>query len=434
MELLGVSRRLRAATDRTSESGWALLETMFAAGLLVVVALAVMSSLDVASRTSAANKGRSVASALAEQDQERMRAMTVDKLSNYSATSNPSVGGLTYTVESSSEWIRDATGSPVSCSNPGHADYLRISTKVTSSVVGRDTKPVIMRGIVAPPVGSYGPNQGTLVVKVVDRNDAPVPNIPVALKGTKALTESTNALGCAIFGFIPAGSGTSYDVELNLVDWVDQDGNQLSTLSPNVTPGNVTVLPMTYDKEGSIRVDFRDSAGNPPTPAPASLSVNNSKWITAGTRTVAPPTVTSLFPFTTSPYSLWAGSCDANNPSLYPGESAASAAVLPAQETGGVVVNVPTMNIELRNPTTNLPAAGVVTVKATTSACSDHNIGRTSTDANGRLSLDLPYGLYNVCGQVGTKARTTPVSHILKAGTNPVIRPASGTTGTGSCT
>jgi type II secretory pathway pseudopilin PulG len=427
---LGVSRRLGDGADRTSESGWALLETMFAAALLVVIALAVMSSLDVASRTSAANKGRTVASALAEQDQERMRSMTIDQLSNYHTTTNPTVAGVAYTVDSRSEWIRDTTGTPASCSDTGQSDYVRISSTVTSNVVGKNTAPVTVRGIVAPPVGSLGPNQGTLAVKVVDRNAAPVAGLPVTLTGTRALTDATNSLGCAVFGYIPAGAGTNYTVQLNAVGWVDQDDIQLSTKSPNVTPGNVTLVQMTYDQAGSIQVDLKDSAGAAPTPAPALLSINNSVWPTPGVRRVAPSTVTSLFPFATSPYALWAGSCDAANPSLSGSDSAASASVLPSQQTSGVAVFVPTMTIQLLDPTTGLAKQGWVTVKATTSACSGDNVARTQTDATGKLVRDLPYGSYTVCGEVGTKAKTTPVVNGTKTGTVvPSIRPSSN----GSC-
>jgi hypothetical protein len=84
MRLLGGSRIDDHRADVASDGGWALMETIFSAALLVVIALAVLSSMDVASKTSAANKGRTVASQLAEQDQERMRGMTVDQLSGYS--------------------------------------------------------------------------------------------------------------------------------------------------------------------------------------------------------------------------------------------------------------------------------------------------------------------------------------------------------------
>lgn len=419
------------------------METIFSAVLLVVVALAVMSSLDVATKTSAANKGRTTASSLAQQDQERMRAMTIAQLSNYHETSTETVGGLVYNVDSRAEWVRDATGTAASCSDTGQSDYIRISTTITSSVVGRDTRPVTIRGIVAPPVGSLGPNQGTLAVKVVDRNDAPVANMPVALTGTKALTDNTNALGCAVFGYIPAGAGTSYTVQLNQGGWVDQDDNQLSKKSPNVTAGNVTLIQMTYDQAGAIGVDLTDSAGAAPSPAVTFLSVNNSKWPTPGVRRVAPPTVTSLFPFATSPYSVYAGSCPTADPTTQvPAQPGASASVLPGQATNGVAVRVPTINTKVVNAS-NAGIAGTVSLRATGTGCTEA-VNNLPTATDGTLAIDLPYGSYKICASTNVSLTATPsikykiestsVANKAAAGTPlQTLKPSSTPTGNGVC-
>jgi Tfp pilus assembly protein PilV len=426
------SRRPRAGTDLASERGWALLETLVSAVLLVVVALAVMSSMDVASRTSAANKGRSVASSLAEQDQERMRAMTIQQLSNYHTTADPMVGGNTYHVDSRSEWVNDTTGNVASCSDTGQASYVRISTTVTSSVVGRDTKPVTTRGIVAPPVGSLGASQGTLAVKVTDRNNNPVEGLPVALSGTTTLSDNTNALGCAVFGYIPAGAGTSYTVTLNATGWVNQNDDQLSEKNPTVTPGNVTVQPMTYDRAGSAQMTFLDSGGQPPTPTPAWVMVNNSAWTVPGARKVAAPTANGLFPFASSNYSFWAGSCASANPSLYSGTTPA-AAVLPAQQAGPVTLTVPSVNVKVVNAS-NVGVAGSVSVKATGSGCTDV-ADRQPTVAAG-TGIDVPYGTYKICTSDLTnyKIESAPVNNTAAAGvTLTTYKPSTSRTGAGLC-
>jgi Tfp pilus assembly protein PilV len=438
MRLPGVLRRLRD-TDCTSESGWALIETMFSAVLLVVVALAVMSSMDVASRTSAATKGRTVASSLAEQDQERMRAMTINQLSNYHATADPTIGGVPYHVDSRSEWVRDTTGQVASCSDTGQANYVRISSTVTSAAVGRDTKPVVMRGIVAPPVGSLGPNQGTLAVKVSNANGDPVANLPVSLSGSVALSDNTNALGCAIFAYIPAGAGTSYTVTLNTLGWVDQNDARISTKAPNVTAGSVTLQSMTYDQAGSANVDFRDSSDQPASPAPSVMTLVNSSWTTPGARVVTAPVAIDLFPFVSSPYNLYAGSCTSANPSTY-GEPVASAAVQRAQETA-VVVRVPTLTLNIKNGAGTAALAGNITLKAAGTGCSER-VSRTSAPT-GTFSVDLPYGPYTVCsdnGVAGSGGRSkietvtndnhTPTGSV---GTTKTVQPTVGSTSTSLC-
>ena len=437
MRLPGVLRRLRD-TDCTSESGWALIETMFSAVLLVVVALAVMSSMDVASRTSAATKGRTVASSLAEQDQERMRAMTINQLSNYHATADPTIGGVPYHVDSRSEWVRDTTGQVASCSDTGQSNYVRISSTVTSAAVGRDTKPVVMRGIVAPPVGSLGPNQGTLAVKVSNANGDPVANLPVSLSGSVALSDNTNALGCAIFAYIPAGAGTSYTVTLNTLGWVDQNDARISTKAPNVTAGGVTLQSMTYDQAGSASADFRDSTDQPASPAPSVMTVVNSSWTTPGARVVTAPVAIDLFPFASSPYNLYAGSCTSANPSTY-GETVASAAVQRAQEAGPVVVRVPTLTLNIKNGAGTALIPGNITIKAAGTGCPER-VSRTSAPT-GTFSVDLPYGPYTVCsdnGVAGSGGRSkietvtndnhTPTGSV---GTTKTVQPTvGGTSGT----
>jgi Tfp pilus assembly protein PilV len=435
MRLPGVLRRLRDRTDRTSESGWALIETMFAAVLLVVIALAVMSSMDVASRTSAANKGRTVASSLAEQDQERMRAMTIDQLSNYHASSNPTVAGIPYHVDSRSEWVIDPSGNVASCTDTGQASYVRVTSTVTSTVVGTDTKPVTLRGIVAPPVGSLGPNQGTLAVKVTDHANNPVANLPVTLSGSKGLSDTTNALGCVVFGYIPAGSGTSYTVTLDSQGWVDQNDSQQSQKNPTVTPGNVTLQQMTYDLAGAISLDYRNSANQTPTTTVSTPKVmlNNSSWSVSPTvpRTITPP-VDHLFPFTTSAYTVYAGSCAADNPTtVFAGDTAPATAVAPGQTAGPLVVRVPTLSFQVQNSLGAPLANATVSVTATGSGCTEK--WGPFTDADGNVSVDLPYGTYTVCASAGGKYQTKPANNGASGGTVVTtvgpLKPSSGVSG-----
>ena len=104
----------RGRRDPRGESGWALVETLVSAVLLIVVALAIATSLDAASRASGENKERSVAASLAERDQERMRGMDPTALSNYhpvpSTATTPD--GAVYSIASRADWIRDSTNAP----------------------------------------------------------------------------------------------------------------------------------------------------------------------------------------------------------------------------------------------------------------------------------------------------------------------------------
>ena len=63
-----------------------LIEVMIGALILAITTTAVLNGLDGAQKTGGRNKARSVAAALAEQDQERMRSMPVAQLLPYIAT------------------------------------------------------------------------------------------------------------------------------------------------------------------------------------------------------------------------------------------------------------------------------------------------------------------------------------------------------------
>ena len=157
-----------------SEAGVTLIEMVISATILVIIALAVMATLDTASSSTAANRGRTVASALAEQDQERMRGMSAVELSNYHpdpATTN--VGRAEYTVDSTLGVGARLDGGAETCTaNTKQADYMQITSTVTSNVVGKRIKPVSIRSLVAPRVGSFGANQGTLAVSIKDEPPA----------------------------------------------------------------------------------------------------------------------------------------------------------------------------------------------------------------------------------------------------------------------
>ena len=72
-----VRRALRALRP---ERGSMLIEVMVGALILAITTTAVLSGIDGAQKTGGRNKARSVAAALAEQDQERMRALPVADL------------------------------------------------------------------------------------------------------------------------------------------------------------------------------------------------------------------------------------------------------------------------------------------------------------------------------------------------------------------
>src|SRR3954447_20063885 len=126
---------------RWNESGFAMIEVIVSAAVLAMLALAVLSGMDGASRASGREKARSVAATLAEQDQERLRSQQFYTLVALAAgtptVQNLNVDGVNYQVKSQAGGRGAPRRSGNGCrSQSTDANYLQISSIVTSRVVG----------------------------------------------------------------------------------------------------------------------------------------------------------------------------------------------------------------------------------------------------------------------------------------------------------
>jgi Tfp pilus assembly protein PilV len=205
------ARAVPLRPELSAEHGVTLVETLISAAILVAVLIGVLASLDASAHTAAINRSRTVAAALAEQDIERLRALPAATLATYDkGPRTVKSGSVDYLVASKVEWVHDASGTPASCNSDGkRADYIRITSTVTSNIVGKRVKPVEMTSIVAPRVGSFGANQGTLGIQLKNEAGGPVSNMPVTIAGPVTQSDATNSLGCAVFGHIAARYGST---------------------------------------------------------------------------------------------------------------------------------------------------------------------------------------------------------------------------------
>jgi len=396
-------------SELSAEHGVTLVETLIAAAILLLVLFSVLATLDTASSTTAVNRARTVAAALAEQDQERMRGMRAVELSNYHVTRQVPQSGVTYTVESRSEWVRDATAGAESCSsNARQADYMRITSTVTSPVAGKRIKPVALSSLVAPRVGSFGPNQGTLAVQVKNELDGPVPGMPVSITGRAGMNDVTNQQGCAVFGRIPTGS---YAVRVSRSGWVDPAGNPEINTSGTVSAGTVNSVPVRYAQAAAVTVSFDTSVGgaqqsstspsisaaNPGVPGGARV-FNADAGAPAGRITAA-----GLFPFPDG-YSFYSGTCANSAPTTYvPGYYASNPGYLELGAGANVSVTVrePALNLRITDGPNEHSASpfkdAYVVITSTAPGCSDKYVF-DGLRPNGTLpEPGLPFGPYTIC-------------------------------------
>ena len=393
-------------SELSAEHGVTLVETLISALVLMGVIVAVFATLDTASSTTAVNRARTAAATLAERDQERMRGMSVTQLSNHHQTRTVDADGVTYTVDSRAEWVRDSTGGAEGCSsNAKQADYIRITSSVTSPIAGRKIKPVQLRSLVAPRVGQFGANQGTLAVKVTDELDQPVAGLGVGVTGPGTYNDATNAQGCAVFSHVPTGN---YTVRINQAGWVDPSGVTSVAATGAVSAGAVNAVPLRYAPAATVTVNFDKSIGGVRGTAESRQLIAANPGVPAGVRQFSLPaaatsmTAANLFPFPDG-YAFYSGTCAGADPSRFvtdyftnnPGFTLVQRGANPVP----VDVREPALNLRItRGPNQNSAAPfkdAYVIIRS--SECSETHVF-DGLNPNGTLpEPGLPFGTYAIC-------------------------------------
>ncbi|HEX6024353.1 MAG TPA: carboxypeptidase-like regulatory domain-containing protein [Solirubrobacter sp.] len=314
-----------------SEAGFALIEVIVSAAVLAIVALAVLSGIDAANGASARERARAVAASLAEQDQERLRAMPIDMLKNPPQAPDAVVDGVTYKIKSEARWITDdVDGSPACGAGSGsenQVEYLQIKTTVTSEIVGARIPAVTIDSLVSPTT-KWAEGHGTLGVKVIDRTGAGVQGITVmpSSAGFTPTAQVTNEQGCVLWKSVPIGT---YTITLNTPGYIDSKGNQVSKTIQNVVAKKVSFPTIRYDRPARANVSVTthipgtawSAAGSKPSKAFDVSATNGAEVGFFRTFTPATPSnafqVDQLFPFATNSYSFFSGRCGWADPEDY---------------------------------------------------------------------------------------------------------------------
>jgi Tfp pilus assembly protein PilV len=441
----------------TSESGFALIEVMVSAVLVVVLATATLAIIERSASSAAGNRQRSVAVAMAQADQDSMRQRPIASLTNHHTSVNKTQGNTQFTIKSDAIWLRDA-GGPVSCAaNSTRAEYVKITSQV--SWVGHP-KPVVLESYIAP--GVTGVQKGALTVKLKTDTGQGTSGIWVAASGGGSGITDDN--GCVVLGNLTPGPNT---VSWGASGYVDRNGSSAVSESVSVATGQTSQLERLYDRSAQATAKFVEES-QPPVPVKwTSVSVTHTgitnptnatrSFVVPGSQFADEGVASSLFPFV-APYSFYAGSCVGNAPTTWLA-SATMPTAAPAAATTNTVVNVtvPTVAVYV---TSNGQANGTgvggasigVTPATTPSATYPKMAGCTETIARDRGTgtaasrdpvktaadpvsrrgwafLNLPYGQWRICADNGSKnatavlnntppgTTTEPPSHVVPAAT-----------------
>ncbi|WP_028065443.1 type IV pilus modification PilV family protein [Solirubrobacter soli] len=301
-----------------------MIEVIVSAVVLAIVALAVLSGIDGAQGSSAREKARAVAGALAEQDQERMRSMSVETLRAVPQMAPQTIDGATYTIKSEAQWVTDDTGGTPACGNSSNnAEYFHITTTVTSAITGTRIPPVKIDSLVSPSV-AYSQSHGTIGAKIVDRNGNGLAGIAVSGTGPSALgTQVTDQNGCVLWRSVDVGA---YTITLSQSGFCDELGNTNVSRDQTVSANTVSFVTVRYDRCSSSIVNVRTYQPGTALSTSSTLaskareitdiSSNGSlkTWTPASGTSASTFTLTNLFPYPSSPYGFFTGECQYQSP------------------------------------------------------------------------------------------------------------------------
>jgi len=412
-----------------------LIEVLVGAILVVLISTAVYYGLDGAGKASGRNKNRSVASFVAQQDQERMRALDANRLTSY--IKNPrnatvSVDGVSYAVTSSAALVNDTSTTTGCTGTTGAAGYLKITSTVEDPT--NRNGDVKMESLLTP-----RSSEGGTTVQVVDQNNNPLVGLMVTLVEDTTRNDTTDSSGCVQFGFLKKGE---YHVTFSrgAGSYVNREGASLTNQPITAIPGTPTITKLASGPPAALIASVRDQTGvaswvannTSGTPGgkvqtwgmtighPDMTLVNGYRGFAqaaardtsvAATATL-PTTGLTLFPFPSSAgaYTVWAGTCNQTQPT----KAADVRSYTPVVSTTTTLsattqyLKQPRLTVLVRNRTSSSGTYQNMTTAAdlvVTDACgkvypkvtTNTTTGSTANNYRGKAAGGYPFGALTIC-------------------------------------
>jgi hypothetical protein len=398
-------REARGGFRLRGERGAALIEIMMAALLVALVATAVFKGIDGASALSSGSKSRAEAASIADDDQERLRALPPATLVDRNETNTVTRSGVAYSVVSSTKWVADRDATPDCNSATSRAGYLRILSTVTWPDM-QGSKPVVASSLVAPPNGTVTSNRGALGVKILNEANVGVSGVSVSVSGV-GLSGTTDSNGCVYWDDVPQGN---YSYTAQKTGYVDYTGNASITRPIGVAGGQTRVDTAYLDLATSMTVNVVTKRyGGAETPAVMTeslpLHLANAKMaalngvLSLPALATSTRTVTNLYPMS---YGTYVGPCAlASNPAQY-----GAAVQFNTPYPNPAKIYMPSINVRAKLkgvPYTDGATVKLTQVPVTGSACTATYMRTTQAVAgvgSGALALpEFPYGRYDVCAE-----------------------------------
>ncbi len=439
-----------------AQDGFTMIEMVISALLVALLIAAAATSLIGSAHLSADQRHRSTADALAQQDQERLRGLSAQELTDANGQQRTqTVDGTTYTVTTTTKFLSSSGGSSCASTGSQAAAYYRTSSSV--NWLGNLRTPVVEDSLVTPPAG------GTILAEVEDQTGSPVAGVGVSASGPDDETASTNSEGCTVLAGLTAGT---YTLTLAKSGYVDLNGyasppglSATVTSSGTATPSGGN--PVKLAPAGNISVTFTAQGTSGSVPGQA----DTFSWIGTGAseqmasaRTYSPLAsapvgslpasgTQALYPFAfsgpsyTNNYQAWGGKCT----QMQPPSGTDMFSVAPAS-TSTLSVQEPALGVFVTYGGSRVAPSHVkLTFTSSTGvSCSDSwypaVAADAATDANGALaSPGQPYvssssGSLAICADYANQEATVSgQSNSSFTGLNSVTVPLTSTSASGTC-
>jgi len=228
-----------------AEAGDTLIEVLAAGLLVALIAVATFAGYSAIAHVSGDQNKRAQADSLAQQDLARLHGLTLSALaatgpgtgitSSYGNTSyTETVDNTVYTITSATQFVSGSGSQSCTSSSSTTADEVQTTSSVSWSGNSDGRGPVVVNGLVAPPVA------GSLLTRVtIGSGGAPLSGATVTLSAgpTSAAPLNTDANGCAVFVGLAGGS---YTVTASKVGYVT--ANTTLTAVPTTTASTTFAL------------------------------------------------------------------------------------------------------------------------------------------------------------------------------------------------
>ncbi len=397
--------KLRCRAAPPSEAGFALIEVLISAMLIIIVGSAVLSLLVASTRSAAQERARTQAYAMAQEDQARLRAKRISTLNGLHEVRPVTLNGTEFEVESTGVFVNNTSGTSSCNENESTPDYVRITSTVRQK--SGQGSPISLQSIVSPSNGSLDPTHGSIVISATNAQGKALSGLHLSGTGTSSFSGTTDSNGCAIFADLPAGT---YTLTPSGTGLVERFGNPPSGQQVQVSGGQTQRVPLLLDQAGTLKAPFFYKLGTTSySVVPQYVALYDAEMGTSA-KSYKPTTeevgstkyavVASLFPFKTA-YTVYAGACESNKPSS--SEAMASIAVPSGASVTAPQIRMPALEITVTtNGSTKIQGARVT---ITDSKCAAAGKYVYTTEANGHQSQTttgpmtpaLPWSTYEIC-------------------------------------